>query len=68
LIVVDRDQIRRAYERLVELEERGATLDDILNGPEGYIWIQESCGGDFEVAKEAFSRAHPGARFVQPDS
>lgn len=30
------------------LAQNGATLNDILNGPKGYVWIEEACGGDRE--------------------
>ncbi len=56
--------IERAAERLRELEQRGATLDDILNGEVGRRWIEVDCGGDRELAAEALRRVHPGAHFV----
>ncbi len=62
----EEDRVRRAAERLAELEESGATLDDILDGPEGLLWIEEACGGDREIATAAFLRVHPEARFLPP--
>lgn len=56
-------KVREAAQSLRDLEQKGVTLDDILNGPEGYVWIEESCGGDRELAEEAFLTVHPTARF-----
>ncbi len=44
--LVDEQKIREAAARLEELEQKGATLDYILKGPEGYVWIEEACSGD----------------------
>jgi hypothetical protein len=59
----DQERTERAAEELRRLEEGGATLDDVLNGEAGRRWIAESCGGDLELAKAAFRRIHPTARF-----
>lgn len=62
----DEERIRQASEALAELERAGADLDEILNGETGRRWIEESCGGDLELARAAFERRHPRARFVEP--
>lgn len=63
------DRVERAAEDLRRLERAGADLDEILNGETGRRWIKESCGGDLELAKEAFRRVHPNARFFSsPDA
>lgn len=61
------ERIAHAEGRLRELLEKGATLDDVLNGPEGHAWIEESCAGDRELAFEALRRVYPSARQVEPE-
>ena len=60
-----KQKFREAAQRLRELEQQGATLDDILNGPEGYVWIEEACGGDRELAEEAFLIVPPHGALPQ---
>lgn len=61
----EEDRIQRAAQELRRLEEGGATLNDVLNGEAGRRWIAEACGEDLELAKEAFRRVHPNARFFE---
>ncbi len=53
------DRIERAADELRRLESQGHTPDDILNGKIGRRWIEEACGGDPKLAKEASRRVHP---------
>lgn len=70
--LVDEQKIREAAARLEELEQKGATLDYILKGPEGYVWIEEACSGDRKPRMQVSLKsceteetpATPGARVV----
>lgn len=46
------------------LEEGGTTLDELTYGEAGSVWLRYWCGGDLEVASEAFELVHNGARVL----
>jgi len=48
--------------RIVEVD--GTTLDDLTFGEAGSAWIRGWCGGDLEVALEAFELVHDGDRVL----
>ncbi len=58
------NRIERVADELRRLESDGGTLDDILNGEVGRCWIEGACGGDPKLARDAFRRVHPSARFL----
>jgi hypothetical protein len=58
------DRIERAADELRRMESEGYTPDAILNGEAGRRWIEEACGGDLKLAKEAFRMVHPSVRFL----
>lgn len=58
------EEARRALEELEDLEERGATYEDVLSGEAGACWIRESCDGDLGIAKAAYELRHPGAEVL----
>ena len=59
-----KDRIERVADELRRLESEGYTPDAILNGEAGRRWIEEACGGDLKLAKEAFRMVHPSVRFL----
>jgi len=62
------NRIERVADELRRLESDGGTLDDILNGEVGQRWIEGACGEDLKLAKEAFCRVRPAARFFDVPS
>lgn len=61
---MDREQVEEARRALEELEERGATYEDVLSGEARACWIRESCDGDLGIAKAAYELRHPGAKVL----
>lgn len=50
--------VKRAAQRLRELESSGVALTEILGGRAGAAFIREECEGDPEVAAAAFAFVH----------
>jgi hypothetical protein len=50
--------VKRAAERLRELQASGVALAEILGGEAGAAFIREDCDGDFDVAAAAFALVH----------
>jgi hypothetical protein len=53
-----RDKVKRAAERLRELEASGVELSEILGGPAGAQFVCRDCEGDPDLAYAAFALAH----------
>jgi hypothetical protein len=54
------DRVSGAANRLRELEDAGATLDDILSGEVGRRWIEEDCTESPESPGPAHTPADAG--------
>jgi hypothetical protein len=52
------EQVKRAAQRLRELQVSGVALSEILRGEAGAAFIGEECDGDPEVAAAAFALVH----------
>jgi len=54
-------RVKRAAERLRELEASGITLSEILGGEAGAVFMRDYCDGDADIACAAFVLVHsPG--------
>ncbi len=58
---VDTDRVRRAAERLRNLEASGVELSEILNGEAGIAFVRDDCQGDPDIASSAFTLVHSPA-------
>jgi hypothetical protein len=54
----DKERVKRAAQKLLELEAAGASLSEILQGEAGITFIRDYCGGDAKVAGAAFALLH----------
>ena len=52
------ERVKRAAQRLRELQASGVALSEILSGEEGAVFVHEDCEGDPEVAAAAFALVH----------
>jgi hypothetical protein len=50
--------VKRAAERLREMQASGVALSEILSGQAGAEFVREDCNGDEEVAAAAFALVH----------
>jgi hypothetical protein len=51
-------RVKRAAERLRELEALGVELSEILAGPDGAAFVRDDCDGDPDLACAAFAIVH----------
>jgi hypothetical protein len=49
------DWVKRATERLREIQASGVALFEVLGGEAGAAFVREDCGGDSDVAEVAFA-------------
>jgi hypothetical protein len=52
------ERVKRAAERLRELQASGVLLSELLGDEAGAAFIREDCDGDFDVAAAAFALVH----------
>jgi hypothetical protein len=52
------ERVKRAAQRLRQLQASGVDLSEILGGEAGAAFVREDCEGDPEVAAAAFARVH----------
>jgi hypothetical protein len=52
------ERVKRAAQRLRQLQASGVDLSEILGGEAGAAFVREDCKGDPEVAAAAFARVH----------
>ena len=52
------ERVKRATERLRELQASGVLLSELLGGEAGAAFIREDCDGDSDVATAAFALVH----------
>ncbi len=52
------ERVKRAAERLRELEASGVELSEILGGPAGAAFVRDDCDGDPDLAHAAFALVH----------
>ncbi len=57
--------VKRAAERLHELEASGVKPLEILSGLAGATFIRDDCGGDLDIACAAFAIVHSPKNYVE---
>ena len=58
-------RMKRATERLRELEASGVELSEILGGPAGAAFLRDDCDGDPDLAHAAFALVHSPKSHVE---